>query len=62
MMTPFPVEEIESATDEAIAIEPVDKTSHAALARDAAIGLTQGTPLRGELEARAPGSPRRNHG
>jgi len=38
-----------------IAIEHVDKVSHAPSARDAAIGLLQGTPLRNELEARAPG-------
>ncbi len=38
-----------------VTIDLVDEVSHAPSARDAAIGLTQGTPLRGELEARAPG-------
>jgi len=33
----------------------VDKVGQAPSARDVAIGLTQGTPLRGELETRAPG-------
>ena len=35
-----------------ISIEPVDKVSKATAARDAAIALCQGTPLRGEIEAR----------
>ena len=47
--------ELQLAGFETIAVEPVDKVSHAPSARDAALGLTQGTPLRGELEARAPG-------
>ncbi|MCG7394555.1 methyltransferase domain-containing protein [Microvirga sp. ACRRW] len=47
--------ELESAGFENIDIEPVDKVSSAPKAASAAMGLTQGTPLRGELEARAPG-------
>ncbi|WP_414471430.1 class I SAM-dependent methyltransferase [Microvirga sp. M2] len=47
--------ELQRAGFETITIEPVEKTTHAPTARDAAVGLTQGTPLRGELEARAPG-------
>lgn len=47
--------ELQRAGFETVSIERVEKTSQAASARDAAIGLTQGTPLRGELEARAPG-------
>ncbi|MGZ3183651.1 MAG: methyltransferase domain-containing protein [Telluria sp.] len=35
-------------------IEPVVVTMHAASARDAAIGYCQGTPWRGEIEARGP--------
>ena len=46
--------EVQQAGFETVTIEPVDKVSHAPSARDAALGLTQGTPLRGELEARAP--------
>ncbi|MXQ13303.1 class I SAM-dependent methyltransferase [Microvirga makkahensis] len=47
--------ELQLAGFESIAIEPVDKVGQAPTAREAAIGLTQGTPLRGEIEARAPG-------
>jgi ubiquinone/menaquinone biosynthesis C-methylase UbiE len=47
--------ELQRAGFGTVTIETVDKVSHAPSARDAAIGLTQGTPLRGELEARAPG-------
>ncbi len=47
--------ELQLAGFETIAVEPVDKVSHAPSARDAATGLTQGTPLRGEIEVRAPG-------
>ncbi|WP_445505069.1 class I SAM-dependent methyltransferase [Microvirga sp. G4-2] len=47
--------ELQLAGFEDVTIEPVDKVSHAPSARHAAIGLTQGTPLRGEIEARAPG-------
>jgi ubiquinone/menaquinone biosynthesis C-methylase UbiE len=47
--------ELELAGFETIGFESVDKVSRAPSARDVAVGLTQGTPLRGELEARAPG-------
>ncbi|PVE25231.1 SAM-dependent methyltransferase [Microvirga sp. KLBC 81] len=47
--------ELQLAGFEDVTIEPVEKVSHAISARHAAIGLTQGTPLRGEIEARAPG-------
>jgi len=47
--------ELQLAGFETVAIEHVEKTSRASSARDVAIGITQGTPLRGELEARAPG-------
>lgn len=46
--------ELQSAGFENITIEPVSKVSHCSSAHHAAIGLTQGTPLRGEIEARAP--------
>lgn len=45
--------ELQSAGFEQISIEAVDKVSRAPSARHAAMGLTQGTPLRGEIEARA---------
>lgn len=38
-----------------VAIETVTLPSRAASARDAATGFCQGSPLRGEIEARAPG-------
>jgi ubiquinone/menaquinone biosynthesis C-methylase UbiE len=47
--------ELQHAGFGTVSIERVEKTSQAPSARDAATGLTQGTPLRGELEARAPG-------
>lgn len=47
--------ELQRAGFETVRIEQVEKTSRAPSARDAAMGLVQGTPLRGELEARAPG-------
>jgi len=37
-----------------VRIERVELVSHAASARDAAIGLTQGTPVRNEIESRDP--------
>ena len=37
-----------------VRIERVELISHAASARDAAIGLTQGTPVRNEIESRDP--------
>jgi ubiquinone/menaquinone biosynthesis C-methylase UbiE len=46
--------ELQRAGFETIAIEPVEKVSQAPSARYAAMGMTQGTPLRGEIEARAP--------
>lgn len=38
-----------------VAVEVLDRTSSAASARHAAIALCQGTPMRGEIEAREPG-------
>jgi ubiquinone/menaquinone biosynthesis C-methylase UbiE len=38
-----------------VELDVVSLPSRAASARDAAIGLCQGTPMRGEIEARAPG-------
>jgi SAM-dependent methyltransferase len=38
-----------------VSVEAVDKISHATSAMAAAIGYCQGNPLRGEIEARAPG-------
>jgi SAM-dependent methyltransferase len=38
-----------------VSVEAVDKISNAASAMSAAIGYCQGNPLRGEIEARAPG-------
>lgn len=38
----------------AIGIEAVERVSHAPSARDLAIGFCQGSPLRSEIEARAP--------
>jgi hypothetical protein len=40
-----------------IEIETKQLRSRAASARDAAIGVCQGTPLRNEIEARIPGRP-----
>ena len=52
------VERIESdlldAGFETVEIETVEKRSRAGSARDAAIGLCQGTPLRAEIEAHGP--------
>ncbi|WP_243368139.1 class I SAM-dependent methyltransferase [Microvirga solisilvae] len=48
-------DELQRAGFGSVSIERVEKRSQAPSARDAAMGLTQGTPLRGELEARAPG-------
>jgi ubiquinone/menaquinone biosynthesis C-methylase UbiE len=39
-----------------VALEVVTLSSRAASHRDAAIGFCQGTPMRGEIEARAPGA------
>lgn len=46
--------ELQLAGFQTVAIEAVDRASQAPSARHAATGLTQGTPLRGEIEARAP--------
>ena len=47
--------ELAAAGFSAVAIETVALTSRAASPRDPAIGFCQGTPLRGEIEARDPG-------
>jgi ubiquinone/menaquinone biosynthesis C-methylase UbiE len=47
--------EVERAGFEDVEVEAVEKVSMAPSARDAATGLCQGTPLRSEIEARAPG-------
>jgi ubiquinone/menaquinone biosynthesis C-methylase UbiE len=47
--------ELRQAGFEDAAIETVEKVSHAPSPREPATGLCQGTPLRGEIEARAPG-------
>jgi SAM-dependent methyltransferase len=46
---------LEAAGFSSIELTAVDKVSHAPSAEHAAIGLCQGTPLRGEIEARGPG-------
>jgi len=46
--------DLESAGFRRIEIESVEKVSRAPSAEYAAIGLCQGTPLRSEIEARAP--------
>src|SRR5262249_22735080 len=46
-------DELRAAGFSRIAIETVARGSHAPSARDAALGLCQGTPLRSEIEARA---------
>jgi ubiquinone/menaquinone biosynthesis C-methylase UbiE len=46
--------EVRRAGFSSVQIEAVRKVSRAASARDAATGLCQGTPLRAEIEARAP--------
>ena len=46
--------ELRQAGFEDAAIETVAKVSHAPSPREPATGLCQGTPLRGEIEARAP--------
>ena len=43
--------DLDDAGFETIEIETVEQNSHAACAREAAIGLCQGTPLRSEIEA-----------
>lgn len=40
--------------DEAVSLQTVTLTSHAASPHDCAVGFCQGTPLRAEIEARAP--------
>lgn len=47
-------EELESAGFQRIAIETVEKLTRSPSAEHAAFGLCQGTPLRGEIEARDP--------
>jgi len=47
--------ELQRAGFKTVTIERVEKTSQAPSARHAAMGLVQGTPLRAELETRAPG-------
>ncbi|MGF9758356.1 methyltransferase domain-containing protein [Microvirga sp. 0TCS3.31] len=47
--------EVQQAGFENVDIDVVDKVSRAPSGREPAIGLCQGTPLRSEIEARAPG-------
>ncbi|MBF9196628.1 class I SAM-dependent methyltransferase [Microvirga terrestris] len=47
--------EVQQAGFENVEIDVVDKVSQAPSPREPAIGLCQGTPLRSEIEARAPG-------
>ncbi|MBD2748702.1 methyltransferase domain-containing protein [Microvirga sp. BT688] len=47
--------EVQQAGFENVDVSVVDKISHAPSTREPAIGLCQGTPLRAEIEARAPG-------
>jgi ubiquinone/menaquinone biosynthesis C-methylase UbiE len=47
--------ELQQAGFEDAAIETVEKVSRAPSSREPATGLCQGTPLRGEIETRAPG-------
>jgi ubiquinone/menaquinone biosynthesis C-methylase UbiE len=47
--------ELEGAGFSSIAIEPMEETSRAASAWDVARAYCEGTPLRSEIEARAPG-------
>jgi ubiquinone/menaquinone biosynthesis C-methylase UbiE len=47
--------ELQQAGFEGAAIETVEKVSQAPSPREPATGLCQGTPLRGEIETRAPG-------
>ena len=47
--------ELEAVGFREIEVTTVPKRSRASSARESAIGLCQGTPLRGEIEARAPG-------
>ncbi len=47
--------EVEQAGFESVEIDEVEKTSLAPSPREPAIGLCQGSPLRAEIEARAPG-------
>lgn len=47
--------EVQQAGFENVDIEVVDKVSEAPSPHDPAMGLCQGTPLRAEIEARAPG-------
>jgi ubiquinone/menaquinone biosynthesis C-methylase UbiE len=47
--------DMRSAGFENVTIERVELVSRAASARDAAVGLTQGTPMRTEIEKRGPG-------
>jgi len=46
--------DLEGAGFQRVAIETVEKVSRAASAESVAVGLCQGTPLRSEIEARAP--------
>ncbi|MBB3020523.1 ubiquinone/menaquinone biosynthesis C-methylase UbiE [Microvirga lupini] len=47
--------EVQQAGFEKVDIAVVEKVTHAPSPREPAIGLCQGTPLRAEIEARAPG-------
>jgi ubiquinone/menaquinone biosynthesis C-methylase UbiE len=47
--------EVEQAGFESVTIDEVEKVSLAPSAREPVIGLCQGSPLRAEIEARAPG-------
>lgn len=49
------VGEVERAGFESVEIDEVEKVTIARSAREPAIGLCQGSPLRAEIEARAPG-------
>src|SRR5690606_11867518 len=46
--------ELELAGFENVEIETVEKTTQLPTARELAVGLCQGSPLRGEIESRAP--------
>jgi len=47
--------ELQAAGFQSVEIETVEQASQATSAQDVAIGLCQGTPLRGEIESRKPG-------
>jgi len=49
--------ELAKAGFEQIVLDTVSRTSHSGSPRDPAVGFCQGSPLRGEIEARAPQGP-----